>query len=249
MWCSTVFACSEFWTLCGEECLPMNPKVKGCIKRIFFVRPAFAAYELLSWSLHRRTVEDQWGQLRLHLGAGDTILDGWLNIDVHPGRHLLTMKLPESLKRFADHTVQYIYASHFLEHLGYPEQALEFAHHCQRILVPGGVLRVVVPDIECIIRAYAADDGEFFKVQASMHPRWCSTKLEHLIYALQQDGEHRYGYDFETLKKLLSQVGFQQIEKSGFNQSHTRELNVDYRAESTGAGQYLSLFVDAHKSL
>ena len=66
-----------------------------------------------------------------------------------------------------------------------------------------GALRIIVPGIERIIRAYVADDARFFTVQASMHPPECTTKLEHLMYALQQHGEHKYGYDFETMSKLL----------------------------------------------
>jgi predicted SAM-dependent methyltransferase len=126
-----------------------------------------------------------------------------------------------------------------LEHLDYPDEALALARELRRILVPGGAVRFVVPGIERIIRAYAADDKSFFEHQREHHPASCETNLEHLMYALQQDGDHKYGYDFETAKKLLTAAGFSRVVDSEFNQSEFQELRVDYRGEN------LSLFVDA----
>jgi predicted SAM-dependent methyltransferase len=157
------------------------------------------------------------------------------------------MELPRGLRRFGDGCVRYIYASHLLEHLGYPDDALRFARECHRLLVPGGILRVVVPGIEKIIRAYVADNTAFFEIQASLHPAWCDTKLEHLMYALQQDGQHRYGYDFETLEKLLVRAGFSEVRLCDFNASPIEDLRVDYRGIRDDSGGYLSLFAEAVK--
>jgi len=186
--------------------------------------------------------------LKLHLGCGPRILDGWLNIDkkkINP--QVLAMELPKGLKEFDDNSVHYIYASHFLEHLEYPKKALNFVRQCYRLLIPSGVLRIVVPGIDKIIEAYVRNDEDFFTIQETMHPSWCTTKLEHLMYALQQDGEHKYGYDFETMKKLLTQGGFSNIIKSDYNKSYIEDLRIDYRSEIDNKGEYLSLYVDAVK--
>ena len=114
-------------------------------------------------------------------------------------------------------------------------------------MISGGGLRIVVPGIEKIIRAYVLDNRAFFKIQEEMHPSGCTTKLEHLMYALQQDGEHKYGYDFETMEKLLSQAGFKSIVRSGYNKSQIEDLRIDYRARTDETGEYLSLYVDAIK--
>jgi hypothetical protein len=74
-------------------------------------------------------------------------------------------------------------------------------------------------DIARIIRACVADDAGFFDEQQRHHPAWCTTKLEHLIYALQQDGQHKYGYDFETASKLLRRAGFSRVIDSAYNAS------------------------------
>lgn len=180
--------------------------------------------------------------LRLHLGCGSKVLKGWVNIDSIWRPNVAVMALPEDLRSFEKNTVESIYASHLLEHLPYPKQTMALLITCYQILKDGGVLRLAVPDIEAIINAYTRNDEAFFKIQSELHPSWCTTKLEHLMYALQQDGEHKFGYDFETLQKVLSQAGFEDIVKSSFGQSAFEALQVDYRNDHG-----LTLFVDAVK--
>jgi predicted SAM-dependent methyltransferase len=177
--------------------------------------------------------------LKLHLGCGDKVMPGWLNIDICSREGVAVMRLPRGLGRFADNSVQFVYCSHMLEHVNYPDETLLLCREIRRVLIPGGAVRFVVPGIERIIRAYVADDSAFFKKQEALHPAWCTTKMEHLLYALQQDGQHRYGYDFETAKKLLLRAGFTRVINSDYQGSEFPELRVDYRGEN------LSLFVDA----
>jgi predicted SAM-dependent methyltransferase len=181
-------------------------------------------------------------QLKLHLGCGSRLLPGWLNIDIQKRADgVAVLRMPVGLRRFTDCSISYVYCSHMIEHIGYPGEVQTLAREIHRILIPGGVLRFVVPGIERIIRAYVADDKEFFAQQEKFHPSWCTTKMEHLMYALQQDGEHKYGYDFETAHKFLADAGFSRICHSQHNQSEYESLRIDYRGEN------LSLFVEAVK--
>lgn len=184
------------------------------------------------------------GITKLHLACGPQVLTGWLNVDVarYPGA--LTMTMPAGLRVFPAESMSYVYCSHMLHYLDYPDEVLEFVRQIRRILRPGGAFRVVVPGIERIIHAYVADDREFFKEQAKHHPADCTTKLEHLICALsarQRDGIHKFGYDFETAKKLMELGGFRRVIESAFNESEFEPLRMDYR------GKDLSLFFDAVK--
>jgi SAM-dependent methyltransferase len=190
---------------------------------------------------------DRGGEQRLHLACGGVLLPGWVNIDGRAREGVVQVDLPHGLERFADGCARDIYCSHFLEHLAYPDDATALVRHCHRLLVPGGTLRLVVPGVEKIIRAYVERNEAFFRVQATLHPAWCTTPLEHLMYALQQDGEHRYGYDFETLEKLLRGVGFAQVRPCDFNRSPDESLRVDYRDIRDDRDGYLSLFVEAVK--
>lgn len=184
------------------------------------------------------------GDLKLHLACGPKVLPGWVNADIAEYPGAMTMSFPAGLAIFPDNSASFAYCSHMLHYLDYPGEVSSFLTEVRRILRPGGVLRVVVPGIERIIRAYVADDTAFFEEQKRHHPPGTTTKLEHLMCALQQrqeDGTHKYGYDFETAKKLLSANGFSRVAESGFNQSEWKLLRMDYRGEN------LSLFVDAVK--
>lgn len=91
--------------------------------------------------------------LMLNLGCGDRYASGWRNLDFVPtGSDVQRHNLLEELS-FADNSVDVIYSSHVLEHFT-PIQAGIFLNQCYRKLKPGGILRIVVPDLENICREY-----------------------------------------------------------------------------------------------
>lgn len=92
-------------------------------------------------------------QRLVNVGCGRTVHPEWVNIDLVPSapgviKHNLCCGLP-----FADDQVDAIYHSHVLEHLG-PEQGERMLRECYRVLRPGGILRIVVPDLEQIAKLY-----------------------------------------------------------------------------------------------
>ena len=99
----------------------------------------------------------------INIGCGDVFHPAWINLDVLPvsaGVRRLDARRPLP---FADGTVDAVYHSHVLEHLT-SEEAELFLRECFRVLRPGGVVRVVVPDLAGIARAYldalrSADSG------------------------------------------------------------------------------------------
>lgn len=89
----------------------------------------------------------------LNLGCGDRFDPGWTNVDLvpcHPSilAHDVRQPLP-----FADSSFDVVYHSHVLEHLR-RDSAPTFLRSCRRVLRPSGVIRVVVPDLENIVREY-----------------------------------------------------------------------------------------------
>ena len=54
---------------------------------------------------------------------------------------------------FASFSADAIYASHILEHL-YREQGEQLIRESFRVLVPGGIIRIVVPDLHAIVHEY-----------------------------------------------------------------------------------------------
>ncbi len=91
--------------------------------------------------------------MRANLGCGNQICAGWINIDIvctGPGvvAHDLSTGIP-----LPDASCEVVYHSHVLEHLKRPD-AQFFMRECVRVLKPGGILRVAVPDLEQICRQY-----------------------------------------------------------------------------------------------
>jgi len=89
----------------------------------------------------------------LNLGCGHRHHQDWINIDVQstgPGvrAHSLYAGIP-----FPDEAIDVVYHSHVLEH--FPKRFTPiFLKDCHRVLKPGGIIRVIVPDLERIMRTY-----------------------------------------------------------------------------------------------
>lgn len=89
--------------------------------------------------------------LRLHIG-GEEAREGWkiVNIQAHPGVDFVGSAT--DLSRFADESVEEIYASHIYEHLDYSKELAKGLAEAFRVLKPGGLLRAGVPDLEILCR-------------------------------------------------------------------------------------------------
>ena len=124
----------------------------------------------------------------LNLGCGHRIHPAWLNLDIAPAHqsviaHNLTEPLP-----LDDASCSVAYSSHVLEHLP-KDQAPSFLAECYRVLTPGGVVRIVVPDLETIARLYlhnfdAAVGGD---LEAEKRHEWMTLEL------VDQLARHRSG--------------------------------------------------------
>ncbi|NJM48554.1 MAG: methyltransferase domain-containing protein [Alkalinema sp. RU_4_3] len=89
----------------------------------------------------------------LNLGCGRRFNEGWTNIDFTSSSkfvlaHNLTQGIPNP-----DESFDVVYHSHVLEHFS-QAQAQAFLKECFRVLKPGGVIRVVIPDLEQIAQNY-----------------------------------------------------------------------------------------------
>ena len=194
--------------------------------------------------------------LRLHIGCGKGHLPGWINIDVHPAP--LALNVLRGLP-FADGAATHVFVSHLLEHLYYPRDVQAFLAELRRVLAPGGIVRIVVPDIQQCIEAYTNRDREFFASRRETWPWWPEnpTRLEDFLAYAGAGPEpaylfeaHKYGYDFETLERVLAAAGFTAVTPSTYMASAHPELRVDdisAVARAMYGQRYYSLFVEASK--
>ncbi|MDM8542686.1 methyltransferase domain-containing protein [Desulfococcaceae bacterium HSG9] len=89
----------------------------------------------------------------LNLGCGRSYHHEWINVNFQStGQGVIPCNLNCGLP-FSDSTFHVVYHSHLLEH--FPKHyAPKFLKECFRILRTGGIIRVVIPDLERIVRLY-----------------------------------------------------------------------------------------------
>ncbi|MCD8350256.1 MAG: methyltransferase domain-containing protein [Planctomycetaceae bacterium] len=157
---------------------------------------------------------------KVNLACGTIVLDGWDNLDYEQRvdgviNCDLTKRLP-----YETGSVGEILTSHFLEHLKLRTQAVPFLAECARVLQPGGLLSIIVPDFEVLtkIKRYDYHFGTFRKKKEQL--RW-------LVGATY--GEGRTPWDYHV---------------SGWFKERFRELGNGIIVVDTAAGDPVNVWVD-----
>jgi predicted SAM-dependent methyltransferase len=89
----------------------------------------------------------------LNLGCGKTYDERWTNIDFFStSPSVRAVNLLEGIP-YADQSFTVVYHSHVLEHFP-KDRAAQFLKECFRVLVPDGVIRIAIPDLEQIVINY-----------------------------------------------------------------------------------------------
>ena len=143
--------------------------------------------------------------MRLHIG-GEEIKEGWkiLNIQKKPGVDFIGDIT--DLSQFDDESVEEIYASHVLEHVGLAKIAATF-NGLLRILKKEGKLYISVPNLDIIAKIFVLlpEGQDKYNVMA-------------MIYGGQTDSHdfHHIGYWPNLLFSILTNAKFKRYEKVEF---------------------------------
>ena len=142
--------------------------------------------------------------LRLHIG-GVVPQQGWKILNIQPGPHVDFVGSCTDLSQFSDGTVAEAYASHVFEHLGYQTELKTVLRGLKRVLRPGGLLRISVPDLDLLCRMFIHPD---LTPQARFH-------LMRVIYGGQMDAYdfHKVGFTLEFLAHFLNESGFEDVRR------------------------------------
>lgn len=126
----------------------------------------------------------------LNLGCGRHFHPTWMNMDIVSFDPAVIQYDIQSGLPFADGSFQVVYHSHVLEHLPRP-RAAAFLKECNRVLKPGGILRVVVPDLETIARLYVKylDGALQGDLEAAQRHEWMTLELLDQMVREQSGGE------------------------------------------------------------
>lgn len=153
------------------------------------------------------------GPFCLNLGGREHKVPGFLNIDINPGPEVDIIGDISDLSEFKDGSVEKIYVSHALEHFRHTE-TLEVLKEWHRVLKPGGLIYISVPDMGMIFRTYQKFG-------------WCDW-IRDILYG-QQTHEFAYhynGFDYSSLARYLIDAGFKDVKRlkempyGNFDRSH-----------------------------
>jgi predicted SAM-dependent methyltransferase len=197
---------------------------------------------------------------RLNIGCGGNIVENWVNIGLFeiPKALYYSSKITNQAKfvhfdvtselPINPDSIQYIYASHFIEHLTFP-QGLAFLKNCHKVMKRDGIIRLTFPDLELWILKYVENDTEFFKKYSDF------TKNKNDLPDLKTKGEifmsqvhgwgHKWCYDFDSVKDILERTGFSEVTRKKAFQSLIPDIdklepNIEQRL-------FESIFVEAKK--
>ena len=132
--------------------------------------------------------------MKLHLGCGRRHIPGYVHIDVVDYPNIDHVSSIDNLSFLQDRSVELIYNCHVLEHFKRREVE-RVLREWYRVLVPGGLLRISVPDFAALCEVYTR-----------------SRNLNLVIGPIFGRQDYLYNihynmFDFETLKGQLEQAG------------------------------------------
>lgn len=197
---------------------------------------------------------------RLNIGCGDNFVEHWVNIGL--------FDIPEALYYSSKITnqagfvhfdvtselpinpdsVQYIYASHFIEHLTFA-QGLTFFKNCHKVMKRNGIIRLTFPDLELWITKYAENDLDFFQRYYTFTKDindLPELKTKGEIFMSQVQGwNHKWCYDFDSIKDILERAGFSDVTRKKAFQSLIPD--IDKLEPNTERRLLETIFVEAKK--
>ena len=178
--------------------------------------------------------------LYLDLGCGRNYHPDLINLDYlwHPGVDVcwdIQTGVPFPSGRF-----QGIFTEHCLEHFPIAK-AFYLLKECRRILRPGGILRIVVPDAGMYLERYyersRQQSTEPFPFESLESFEGIYTPILSVNRIYYQDREQEFGhrtmFDFALLKKVLAKAGFGRIERMRYREGRDPVLLVDSESRKT----------------
>ena len=139
--------------------------------------------------------------MKLHIGSGERYLPGYKHLDIIKREHIDYACDARDLSFLQDGCADEIYACHVLEHFKRGEVESVLTEWNRILRMPGGALRVCVPNFEAIMREYTRSEN--------------LETLLGLLYGGQNNefNFHFQAYDFKRLKMLLEKTGYIDVQE------------------------------------
>jgi len=179
---------------------------------------------------------------KINLGSGHWKLEDWVNVDIDlESQPDVCANLAGGLP-FASGAARLMHTEDFIDQLTL-ENAEAFLCECHRILSPGGVLRVLTPDMRRLAQLYL-DDPEQLKTLWKRFvgvPLLLDTAGEVFNLGMRFAG-HTFLYDEESFKALAARCGFD-ARRVEYRQSEVPELRgLDLRSPENAVSLYFDCY-------
>jgi predicted SAM-dependent methyltransferase len=161
--------------------------------------------------------------LRLHIGCGANPLPGWVNIDCIARAPGVVTDIDPVALPYPGRSVDAVLAEHVFEHFSFAEESAVW-YEMARVLRPGGILTVEVPDFEWVCTTFLAAKDDWRQFYIVGHPDYyagCGRALDQRWGILQtmffgnQNGAgqfHRSAYTAGKLRAIALLLGFRAID-------------------------------------
>lgn len=156
--------------------------------------------------------------MKLHLGCGKRYIPGFIHVDLVNLPHIDYKHNVEELPMFEDNSAELIYASHVFEYFD-RQQAIAVLNEWRRVLKNGGILHLAVPDFLALVKVYEKTQ-DLNNILGPLYGRMTVEKKD----AAPQVTYHKTVYDFDSLKKLLEENGFCDVQRYDWRKT----LHKDY---------------------
>jgi len=175
----------------------------------------------------------------LNVGCGQRFHNAWTNIDLESTdpsvqQYDITKGLP-----FEDQQYDAVYHSHVLEHLD-PADGDRLLADCFRVLKPGGVLRIVIPNLEQIATLYLENHRQAWDGDETAAANYDWIKLELLDQLVRNHsggrmGQYMAGDQCSNSEFVQSRVGdeFARCQNSHLRQTPEKNPSVSEKIKSS----------------
>jgi len=183
----------------------------------------------------------------VHYGCLFCAPDTWLNFDASPTLRFERIpvigkwytkngrRFPENV-RYGDvvrglpvgeGSCRGLYCSHVLEHLALND-CQRALRHSLSYLQPGGVFRLVLPDLEALARAYlnrsSSDAAHWFMRESMLGSEERRRGLGGLLLAWLGNSHHLWMWDYRAMEHELAAAGFRNIRRAAFGDAQDRRF-------------------------
>ncbi len=181
---------------------------------------------------HNKMAENKKKLVKLNLGCGSQVVDGWINVDYALGARLMKIPFFKALNRkvklfnldwnekiylhnltnnfpWDNDSIDVVYSSHTLEHFT-KEEGRKFLKESHRVLRKKGIFRIVVPDLQKDINQYIKGEiyaDDFIQNLGVLYGNKKTGILKKLSPFI--EFPHKCMYDNTRLIQILNDIGFE----------------------------------------